>query len=433
MSRLLLVLLGLAWAFFAAWLYTASCCGVAAAGGAATAGAAAAGGAAKAALWKVTDGGKVVADAPGALCFYKGDATAQVSEPRKEGLRELADYLKKNPNKKLTILGKYAKSEGNANLGMARATDIKNRIVGFGGDANRIEAKGRENTSATFSKDNGKETLCNDNSLVYIFGKADAKPAPTNSSSGLSIRDGSLLAATAGGNFLFDKDGYRVNQPIQGDVKSALQKTVTHLKKNPKKVVTITGPYGKNEKNTGAFENLGIARANSVKNEMVTLGANRAQIETKGRLINNIKFNNKNKLVGGVDFAFANAKKNDDKLAQIEKRLKIGPKYLYFETGKDVVKLNSELRKYFADLVYYLDRKPNAKVNVIGHTDSQGGRSSNIKLGQGRADFVKKYLANNGTGTKQIRTSSKGPDQPIGSNDTSSGRQKNRRVEVRVP
>lgn len=429
--RFIALLLLIAWTIFATWKCMTVCCGVGVgAGGAAT----------KAALWKVTDGGKVVADAAGTLCFYKGDATAQNSKPREEGLRELADYLKNNPKKKLTILGKYAKGErgntnGLANLGEARAANIKKRIVGFGGDSNRIEAKGRENTNATFSKDNGKETLCNDNSLVYIFGTADApKPAVNNNvAPGLSIRDGSLLAATAGGNFLFDKDGYRVNQPIQGDVKNALQKTVTHLKKNPDKVVTITGPYGKNEKNTGAFENLGIARANSVKNEMVTLGATRSQIETKGRLINNIKFNDKNKLVGGVDFAFSKAKKNDDKLAQIEKRLKIGPKYLYFETGKDVVKLNSELRKYFADLVYYLDRKPNAKVNVVGHTDSQGGRASNIKLGQGRADFVKRYLANNGTGTNQIRTSSKGPDKPIDSNDTAAGRQKNRRVEVRVP
>jgi len=428
--RYIALLLLIAWTIFATWKCMTVCCGVGAAAVATTP--------AAAALWKVTDGGKVVADAPGALCFYKGNATAQDSEPIKEGLRELANYLKKNPKRKLTISGKYAKGEsgntnGLPNLGVARATDIKNRIVGFGGDAKRIDARGTESSTANFSKDNGKETLCDNNSIVYIFGEVEAAKPATNVSPGLSIRDGSLLAATAGGNFLFDKDGFRVNQPIQGDVKNALQKTVTHLKKNPDKVVTISGPYGKNEKNTGAFENLGIARANSVKNEMVTLGANRSQIETNGRLINNIKFNNKNKLVGGVNFAFSKAKKNDDKLAKIEKRLKIGPKYLYFETGKDVVKLNSELRKYFADLVYYLDRKPNAKVNVVGHTDSQGGRASNIKLGQGRADFVKKYLANNGTGTKQIRTSSKGPDQPIDSNDTASGRQKNRRVEVRVP
>jgi len=429
MSRLLLVLLGLAWALFAAWLYTASCCSAAVAGGAATTTAAAAGGAAaNAALWKVTDGSKTVADASASYGFKEGSAIANIPEANKEGLKELADYLKNNPKKTLTLSGMYTTAEGGshsgfANLGEARAAAIKTRLVANGGDAKRIFTKGMNHKSGKFDREDG---------MVYRWGVVKA-PAKNNASSGLSIRDGSLLAATAGGNFLFDKDGFRVNQPIQGDVKNALQKTVTHLKKNPDKVVTITGPYGKNEKNTGAFENLGIARANSVKNEMVTLGASRSQIETNGRLINNIKFNNKNKLVGGVNFAFSKAKKNDDKLAKIEKRLKIGPKYLYFETGKDVVKLNSELRKYFADLVYYLDRKPNAKVNVVGHTDSQGGRASNIKLGQGRADFVKKYLANNGTGTKQIRTSSKGPDQPIDSNDTASGRQKNRRVEVRVP
>ena len=60
----------------------------------------------------------------------------------------------------------------------------------------------------------------------------------------------------------------------------------------------------------------------------------------------------------------------------------------------------------------------------------QGSRTTNIKLGQERADFAKQYLINNGISDAKIKTSSQGPDSPIASNTTDEGRSKNRRTVV---
>ncbi len=412
------------------WYLSVACCFTGAAGG---------GGC----DWQVTDGTKTVVNLASCITFNKAGFAPAISDKSQDGLEDIAAYLKNNPEKTLTLTGLYENGEtgnagGSANLGEARAKSIKDKLLALKADPQRIFTKGKKEGDLDFN-DN---TLYN--GINYSFGKVVAKkeePKPkTNTATtaaaaagaGLSIRDGGF-GANDKGNFLFDKNDYRVNQPLLPGVSGALKKTAGHLNKNENKVVTITGLYEKDEKNTGAFENLGIARANSVKNEMVKLGAKRSQIETAGKMRNNLPFNDKNKLNGGIEFSFSEAKKNNDKLAQIEKRLKIGPKYLYFATGKDEVKLDADLRKYFADLVYYLDRKPNAKVNVVGHTDNVGQIDSNIRLGQGRADFVKKYLVSNGTGGKQISTSSQGPKKPIASNGNANGRAKNRRVEVRVP
>jgi len=71
-------------------------------------------------------------------------------------------------------------------------------------------------------------------------------------------------------------------------------------------------------------------------------------------------------------------------------------------------------------------------VVVVGHTDSVGTDLYNLKLGQRRAEAVKKYLASQGVESARVYTDSKGENQPIASNKTAQGRSENRRVVVEV-
>jgi len=71
-------------------------------------------------------------------------------------------------------------------------------------------------------------------------------------------------------------------------------------------------------------------------------------------------------------------------------------------------------------------------VVVVGHTDSVGTDLYNLKLGQRRAEAVKKYLASQGVESARVYTDSKGESQPIASNQTAQGRSENRRVVVEV-
>jgi OOP family OmpA-OmpF porin len=71
-------------------------------------------------------------------------------------------------------------------------------------------------------------------------------------------------------------------------------------------------------------------------------------------------------------------------------------------------------------------------VIAIGHTDSIGSDGYNQKLSVRRAESVKAYLVSRGVEPNRIYTEGKGEKQPVASNKTKDGRQKNRRVEIEV-
>ena len=71
-------------------------------------------------------------------------------------------------------------------------------------------------------------------------------------------------------------------------------------------------------------------------------------------------------------------------------------------------------------------------VIAIGHTDSIGSDAYNQKLSVRRAESVKAYLVSKGVEPNRVYTEGKGKKQPVASNKTKDGRQKNRRVEIEV-
>ncbi|MEO8314250.1 MAG: OmpA family protein [Pseudomonadota bacterium] len=81
-------------------------------------------------------------------------------------------------------------------------------------------------------------------------------------------------------------------------------------------------------------------------------------------------------------------------------------------------------------LAAFLSRYPGRTVMIEGYTDSLGSDDFNLGLSQRRAESVKTYLTNRGVGTARLSATGKGEVEPVASNDTSGGRQQNRRVEV---
>ena len=71
-------------------------------------------------------------------------------------------------------------------------------------------------------------------------------------------------------------------------------------------------------------------------------------------------------------------------------------------------------------------------VIAIGHADSIGSDAYNQKLSVRRAESVKAYLVSKGIEPNRVYTEGKGEKQPVASNKTKDGRQKNRRVEIEV-
>jgi outer membrane protein OmpA-like peptidoglycan-associated protein len=72
-------------------------------------------------------------------------------------------------------------------------------------------------------------------------------------------------------------------------------------------------------------------------------------------------------------------------------------------------------------------------VVIVGHTDNTGDEAANMAVGLARANAVRDWLQQNVEPAPKFRVESRGPSQPIVSNDTEEGRGRNRRVEVAVP
>ena len=101
-----------------------------------------------------------------------------------------------------------------------------------------------------------------------------------------------------------------------------------------------------------------------------------------------------------------------------------------FETGKAT--LTRAGQAILDELAIPLLKLKNKKLEVIGNTDNQGLRISNIALSNARAEVVKAYLASQGIIAESMSTLGQGPDRPIVSNDTAEGRARNRRIEFRI-
>jgi outer membrane protein OmpA-like peptidoglycan-associated protein len=79
-----------------------------------------------------------------------------------------------------------------------------------------------------------------------------------------------------------------------------------------------------------------------------------------------------------------------------------------------------------------LKNQADHKMIVEGHTDSQGNESSNLELGQRRAQSVRDYLVSRGVPTDIITAVGIGQGRPVADNKTPEGRAQNRRVEIIV-
>ncbi len=81
-------------------------------------------------------------------------------------------------------------------------------------------------------------------------------------------------------------------------------------------------------------------------------------------------------------------------------------------------------------LVGFLNEYPSRSVMIEGYTDSVGSADYNQGLSQRRADSVRTYLVGQGIGSARLVAVGKGENAPVADNDSASGRQQNRRVEV---
>ncbi len=187
-------------------------------------------------------------------------------------------------------------------------------------------------------------------------------------------------------------------------------------------ILEITGYYLKNEKNTSTYVNLGLARANEVKQLLLEdMPAERIRVvgavsphpeDLTADFLDAVDFNWLDKPKSTVEvfadrtiirFPFNSVQKITDPLID---------NYLN-ELAKKIIATKEQ-------------------VSLTGHTDNVGEPEINVQLALRRAKMIRDLLIKKGVNRNQIKTYSKGENAPIAENETELGRQKNRRVVVRL-
>ncbi len=103
---------------------------------------------------------------------------------------------------------------------------------------------------------------------------------------------------------------------------------------------------------------------------------------------------------------------------------------VFFDTGKST--LRPESSKELNELAEYMSLKKSLVIEIAGHTDNVGEKEANQKLSEERAKAVLNYLVKKSIAANRIVAKGYGDTQPVASNETDKGKQKNRRTEVRI-
>lgn len=213
----------------------------------------------------VSDGSKNIVDVKDVFKARNKQAQVFVSPALQSGaVTELANYLKTNKDRELNVVGIYGQNESNpskyADLGIARAEDIKTRLVALGIDGNRIKTSSEMRADYTAVED----TMYNCIAMNVAVTKAIEKDI------------------TIEPRIIYFKTG-KSTIDLTPELQAYIRNVKAYLQQKPDARVILTG----HTDDVGAEDinqKLGLQRAEKTRAELTKIGidANRVSLESKG-------------------------------------------------------------------------------------------------------------------------------------------------------
>lgn len=201
-----------------------------------------------------------------------------------------------------------------------------------------------------------------------------------------------------------------------------LQPFFTYLNENQQKELVITSFFSKDENGSVAG-----SRGESLQNVLKDFGINpdRIVMQTKR---GDFKFSDSEQYLKGFSYEYQSM--SEERMKAIDKG--IASKILYAGFGSKTFKPDNTLNAYALELKSYLTKHPTKRVEIIGHTDSNGDAEANQWIGNERAKSVMHYFVSQGIDISKLTISSKGETSPIAPNNTLEGQRLNRRIEINI-
>jgi outer membrane protein OmpA-like peptidoglycan-associated protein len=99
-----------------------------------------------------------------------------------------------------------------------------------------------------------------------------------------------------------------------------------------------------------------------------------------------------------------------------------------FDSDQLAPAARDNLRRFAASLQKY----PNTRTLIVGHTDSDGSAAYNMDLSDRRALSAMGFICGEGVDRARVTTAGRGETEPIATNSSDDGRRQNRRVEIAI-
>lgn len=196
-----------------------------------------------------------------------------------------------------------------------------------------------------------------------------------------------------------------------------------YLFDNEDKNLNIIGHYLDSEKviDSGSiFENIGVLRANNIRQALVDVGVEPNRISTDSQPDEGTE------LKEPVTFELLDSENSE--YIPIQNTVEdYTISDVNFESDSDVFKPLASFQNYTDTIALIFEQFPDRTLTIEGHCDATGSEPHNNDLGKRRAESAKKYLMDQGIEV-EITTLTKGEKEPTATNDTPEGRAKNRRV-----
>ncbi|MCI5082588.1 MAG: OmpA family protein [Saprospiraceae bacterium] len=238
----------------------------------------------------------------------------------------------------------------------------------------------------------------------------------------LKLTEGdSTVLLTGYDQFVFDSA--QISPQLNDNNRQFLDTVAYILSENPAKNLGITAFFRGSEagQNAGFFENIGNARADSIRTLLIDRGLEEDRVTIDyGRsedeaLQEPLLFN----------MYLPSAPAEFDKLAFTFNNMTFSD--ANFEVDSDVFTPGESFLLYADSVQTYFELNEEKGMTIIGHTDNTGTEKYNMNLGLRRAQSAMRYFREMGI-VNEIKIESEGEKRPVATNDTKSGRQKNRRV-----